>query len=104
MELQLIAAGAGLAVIATVSVGLWTLRVALAARGRRIAASGTASIEALLFAIVFSRVVDALDDPVRVIGYAIGVAAGTFAGLTLEARSEQRRTKRAPVRRVAENA
>jgi uncharacterized protein YebE (UPF0316 family) len=103
MELQLIAAGAGLAVIATVSVGLWTLRVALAARGRRIAASGTASIEALLFAIVFSRVVDALDDPVRVIGYAIGVAAGTFAGLTLEARSEQRRTERPPVRRVTWN-
>jgi uncharacterized protein YebE (UPF0316 family) len=91
MDLQVLAA-VGLAGVSTVSVALWTLRVALAARGRRIAASGTASVEALLFAGAFSRVVDALDDPLRIVGYAVGVAAGTFVGLTLEARSERRRT------------
>jgi uncharacterized protein YebE (UPF0316 family) len=103
MELQAFAAAAGLAGVATVSVGLWTLRVALAARGRRLAASGTASVEALLFVLAFGRVVDALDDPVRLLGYALGVAAGTFAGLTLEARSERRRVAHAtaPVGRPA---
>lgn len=95
MELQACAAAAGLAGVATVSVGLWTLRVALAARGRRLAASGTASVEAVLFVLAFGRVLEALDDPVRLVGYALGVAAGTFAGLTLEARSEQRRTGQA---------
>lgn len=92
MDLPTLAAAAGLALVSTLSVGLWTLRVALAARGRRIAASVTASTEALLFVAVFGRVLDALDDPVRVAGYAAGVAVGTFAGLTLEAGSERRRT------------
>ena len=86
MDLPSLVAAAGLAVASTVSVGLWTLRVTLAARGRRTAASGTASVEALLFVLAFSRVMEALEDPVRVVGYAVGVAAGTFVGLTLEAR------------------
>lgn len=92
MDLQALAAATGLAVVSTVSVGLWTLRVALSARGRRVAASVTASLEAVLFALAFARVLDALDDPLRVVGYAAGVAVGTFAGLTLEAGSERRRT------------
>jgi uncharacterized protein YebE (UPF0316 family) len=86
-----VVAAAGLAAVSTVSVALWTLRVALAARGRRLAASGAASVEALLFVVAFGRVMDALHDPVRLIGYAAGVAAGTFIGLTLETRAESRR-------------
>lgn len=91
MDLPSFVVAAGLAIVSTVSVGLWTLRVTLAARGRRTAASGTASVEALLFALAFSRVLEALEDPVRVVGYAAGVAAGTFVGLTFEARWEQSR-------------
>jgi uncharacterized protein YebE (UPF0316 family) len=86
-----VVAAAGLAAVSTVSVALWTLRVALAARGRRVAASGTASVESLLFVVAFGRVMAAVDDPVRLVGYAAGVAAGTFVGLTLEARAEGRR-------------
>jgi uncharacterized protein YebE (UPF0316 family) len=92
MELWDVVAAAGLAAVSTVSVALWTLRVALAARGRRLAASVTASVEALLFVAAFGRVLDALDEPLRLVGYAAGVAAGTFVGLTLEARAEERRT------------
>jgi hypothetical protein len=91
MEPWDVVAAAGLAAVSTVSVALWTLRVALAARGRRLAASGTASVEALLFVVAFGRVMDALDEPVRLVGYAAGVAAGTFIGLTLETRAEERR-------------
>jgi uncharacterized protein YebE (UPF0316 family) len=92
MEPWDVVAAAGLAAVSTVSVALWTLRVALAARGRRLVASGTASVEALLFVVAFGRVMDALDDPVRLVGYAAGVAMGTFVGLTLETRAEERRT------------
>jgi hypothetical protein len=92
MEPWDVVAAAGMAAVSTVSVALWTLRVALAARGRRLAASGTASVEALLFVVAFGRVMDALDEPVRLVGYAAGVAAGTFIGLTLETRAEERRT------------
>jgi hypothetical protein len=86
-----VVAAAGLAAVSTVSVALWTLRVALAARGRRLAASGTASVEALLFVAAFGRVLDALDEPLHLLSYAVGVAAGTFVGLTLETRAEERR-------------
>jgi hypothetical protein len=91
MEPGDVVAAAGLAAVSTVSVALWTIRVALAAHGRRLAASALASVEALLFVVAFGRVMDALDDPVRLLGYASGVAAGTFVGLTLETRAEERR-------------
>jgi hypothetical protein len=96
MELQGLVEAAMLAGVATLNVTLWTVRVALAARGRRGAASATSCVEALLFAVAFSRVMDALDDPLRIGGYAVGVAAGTFVGLTIEARSHRRRAKRRP--------
>lgn len=77
---------AGLAALATVNVGLWTLRVALAAAGRRAVASLTAGTEALLFAVTFGTVVTGLDNPVRVGGYAVGVAAGTLVGIVVHER------------------
>jgi uncharacterized protein YebE (UPF0316 family) len=94
MELQGLVEAAMLAGVATLNVTLWTVRVALAARGRRAAASATSCVEALLFAVAFSRVMDALDDPLRISGYAVGVAAGTFAGLTIEAGSHRRAQQR----------
>lgn len=96
MELQGLVEAAMLAGVATLNVALWTVRVALAARGRRAAASATSCVEALLFAVAFSRVMDALDDPLRISGYAVGVAAGTFVGLTIEAGSHRRRAQRRP--------
>jgi uncharacterized protein YebE (UPF0316 family) len=80
------AAGAalGMAALATASVGLWTLRVALAARGRKVAGAAVAAVEALVFAVAFTRL--DLAAPERVGGYALGVAFGTLLGLVLDER------------------
>lgn len=74
---------AGLAVM---SVGLWTLRVALTARGRKIAGSLTAGLEALVFLLAFSSVMSDMDAIERVAGYAVGVGTGTWLGLFVDGR------------------
>ena len=82
---QLVAA-AGMALLAVASVGLWTLRVALTARGRKSIAAVTAAVEALVFAVAFTNVAAHLDSPARIAGYAAGVAIGTTLGLTVDHR------------------
>lgn len=72
--------------LAFVSVGLWTLRVSLTARGRKVESAAVAAIEAVVFALVFSELVSDLDSWDRVLGYAIGVAVGTVAGLIVNER------------------
>ena len=72
-----------MALLAVVSVGLWTLRVALAAGGRRVAAAIVAAVEAVVFALAFSNLVANLGSWARLAGYAIGVAVGTVAGLAI---------------------
>ena len=74
---------AGLAVM---SVGLWTLRVALTARGRKVAGSITAGLEALVFLVAFSSVLSNMDAISRVIGYAGGVGLGTLLGVYVDER------------------
>lgn len=73
-----------MAVLASASVGLWTLRVALAARGRKVTGAAVAAVEAVVFAVTFTRL--DLDAPERVGGYAVGVAVGTLLGLALDER------------------
>jgi len=75
-----------MALLAMVSVGLWTLRVALAARGRRLAGAAVAAVEAVVFAMVFSSLVGDLESWDRVAGYAAGVAVGTVGGLVVNDR------------------
>jgi uncharacterized protein YebE (UPF0316 family) len=72
--------------LAMMSVGLWTLRVALTARGRKLAGSITAAIEALVFLFAFSSVMKDMDAIERVVGYAIGVGLGTLLGVFLDER------------------
>jgi len=79
-------AAVSMAALAFVSVGLWTLRVAFAARGRKLAGAAVAAGEAVVFALVFSNLVTNLGSWNRITGYAIGVAAGTIAGLVLNER------------------
>jgi len=76
----------GMALLAITSVGLWTLRVALTARGRRAIGATVAAIEAVIFAVAFTNVAAHLDSPVRMAGYAAGVAFGTVVGLTADRR------------------
>jgi uncharacterized protein YebE (UPF0316 family) len=68
------------------SVGLWTLRVATAARGRKGVAALIAAVEAVVFALTFSNLVADLGSPSRLSGYALGVAAGTALGLMVNER------------------
>ena len=72
--------------LAVASVGLWTLRVALTARGRKIAGSLTAAAEALVFLLAFSRVMANIDALSRVAAYAFGVGLGTLLGLLVDER------------------
>ena len=72
--------------LALVSVGLWTLRVALTARRQRLAGASVAALEASVFAVVFGSLVTDLDRPSRLVGYAGGVAIGTLLGIGADRR------------------
>jgi uncharacterized protein YebE (UPF0316 family) len=72
--------------LAMASVGLWTLGVALAARGRKAAGAVVAAAEAVVFALAFTHVASGLDAPERVVAYAVGVAVGTIFGLVVDER------------------
>ena len=73
-------------ILAVASVGLWTLRVAMTAKGRRVLGSGVAAIEGVTFVAVFSQMVGAVDSPGRIVVYGIGVGTGTFLGLSIDRR------------------
>lgn len=73
--------------LALLSVGMWTLRVAVAARGLKLAGAAIAATEAVVFALTFSRLVTDLGSPARLLGYAAGVAAGTVVGLAINDRT-----------------
>ena len=73
-----------LSILALINVGLWTVRVALTADRRRVAAAAVAAVEATAFVLAFARLVDRLDDLVSLVAYAVGVAAGTMLALTAE--------------------
>jgi uncharacterized protein YebE (UPF0316 family) len=71
---------------AALTVGLWTFRVALAGRGRRLFSALVAGVEALLFVLVFTGLVANLGDPLKLGAYAIGVACGTLLGILADER------------------
>jgi uncharacterized protein YebE (UPF0316 family) len=71
---------------AALTIGLWTFRVALAGRGRRLLSAAIAGVEAVLFVLVFTGLVAHLGDPVRLAAYALGVAGGTLLGLLADDR------------------
>lgn len=70
--------------LAVASVSLWTVRVAVTARGLRMAGSAVATVEAVVFAIAFSHVLGSLETPFHLLAYAAGVGIGTFTGLSLD--------------------
>jgi Domain of unknown function (DUF5698) len=85
-----------LSITAALSVSLWTLRVTLAARSRRLPASTVAVLEAVLFTFAFSHVSQHLGSPARVAGYAVGVGAGTYLGMVIDQRLSVHLTARPP--------
>ena len=75
-----------IALLASVTVSLWTVRVALMARGRRYVGAAVAIAEAMTFATVFAEVLASVDSPTRLTAYGLGVGAGTLGGLTIDQR------------------
>jgi uncharacterized protein YebE (UPF0316 family) len=75
--------------LAIASVAMWTLRVAITARGNRAASSLIAMVEATTYLIAVSHITGALDAPTHLFVYAIGVGAGTYGGLTVDRRYVQ---------------
>jgi uncharacterized protein YebE (UPF0316 family) len=84
--LRLLADAAGLSLLACLSVSLWTLRVTVAAAGRKVIAAAVAGVESLVFVLAFGAVLSSLQDPVRIAAYGLGVAGGTLLGMVVDER------------------
>ena len=84
--LRLLADAVGLSLLASLSVSLWTLRVTIAAAGRKFTAAAVAGVESLVFVLAFGTVLSSLQDPVRIIAYGLGVAGGTLLGMVVDER------------------
>lgn len=70
--------------LATATVALWTVRIAVTARGAKALASALAAIEAMLFIVAFSKLIGGLDSPHLIVAYGTGMAIGTWIGLSLD--------------------
>jgi uncharacterized protein YebE (UPF0316 family) len=65
-------------------VGMATVRIVLLGKGRKGTATVLGFFEALIWVIAVIRVLDGLDDPLRMIAFAAGFAAGTYLGALVE--------------------
>jgi uncharacterized protein YebE (UPF0316 family) len=72
--------------LATGCVSLWTVRLAVTARGNRTWSAAIAATEAMLFVVAFTKIINGLDSVLLVIAYGAGVGTGTLVGLALDAR------------------
>jgi uncharacterized protein YebE (UPF0316 family) len=71
-------------ILRLLDVGMSTVRIVLLGRGRRGPAAVLGFFEALIWVFAISRVMSGLDDPARMIAFALGFAAGTYAGSMVE--------------------
>lgn len=67
-------------------VSLATLRMLMIVRGRRAIAPLIGFVEVMIWVVAIGAVVQHLDSPFHIVGYASGFAAGTFLGLLIEER------------------
>ena len=65
-------------------VGMATVRIVLLGRGRRGPATLLGFFESLIWVLAIARVFDGLDDPARMVAFALGFAAGTYVGSLVE--------------------
>jgi uncharacterized protein YebE (UPF0316 family) len=65
-------------------VGMSTVRIVLLGRGRRVPAAALGFVEALIWVLAITRVLSGLEDPARMVAFALGFAAGTFVGSIVE--------------------
>jgi uncharacterized protein YebE (UPF0316 family) len=67
-------------------VTLSTIRILLLMRGKAVQASVIGFFEVTIFILALNQVVGNLDDPFRLLAYALGFATGNFVGSRLEER------------------
>lgn len=65
---------------------LATVRILMVMRGKPGSAATIGFFEAIIYILALSRVIDNLDNPARLIIYALGFAAGNYAGTKIEER------------------
>ncbi|RPI88595.1 MAG: DUF2179 domain-containing protein [Chloroflexi bacterium] len=63
-----------------------TLRMLFVMRGRKAAAWGLGFVQSLIFVVAISTVLQNLDNPLNMIGYAAGFATGNVVGMYIEER------------------
>lgn len=85
-QVETLVSAATIGAAAAACMSLWTFRVALATRGRRVLSAAIAGVEATLFVVIFADLITSLDDPVRIGGYALGVTCGAFLGMFADER------------------
>ena len=68
----------------TLDVGMATVRIVLLSRGKKGTAALIGFAECLIWVIAVSRVLGALEDPLRMVAFAAGFAAGTYFGSIVE--------------------
>lgn len=73
--------------LALLSVSMWTFRIAITARGMKLASAVLAAVEAVVYVLSFSRLVTDLGSPALLAGYGAGVGVGTAIGLVLDERT-----------------
>jgi len=67
-----------------VDVSIDTVRIVFLIQGRRWLAGALGLVQSFVFIFAVAQVLRDLDDPVRMVGYAVGFATGTVLGSTIE--------------------
>jgi uncharacterized protein YebE (UPF0316 family) len=67
-----------------VDVSIDTVRIVFLIQGRRWLAGGLGLVQAFVFIFAVAQVLRDLDDPARMVGYAVGFATGTVLGSSIE--------------------
>jgi len=75
-----------IAVLVVLEVGVWQVRMTVAARGRKRAAAALGALNAVIQVVALGQVVTNLDRPANIAGYAIGVAIGVYLGVAVGGR------------------
>jgi uncharacterized protein YebE (UPF0316 family) len=70
--------------VKTFEVSLGTLRIKLITRGQRVTGAMVAFVEIIIWLLVVGRVLSDMDDPGKILAYALGYATGNFMGVLVE--------------------
>jgi len=82
-DLPLLAVYAVILVSRIASITLSTIRMLVVVQGRRFLGAILGFVEVVLFVVVLGAVMDDLDDPFKVVVYALGFSLGTYLGSLL---------------------